>query len=107
MVLFQPHRFSRTRDLFDRFLISFNDADVLAVAPVYSAGEDALEGFSGEDLVKGIKEHGHHDVISLSDKSEAVSSLKSLLREGDLFLTLGAGDIYREGERLLAELRST
>lgn len=101
IVVFQPHRYTRTQALMDRFVISFNDADFLMVTPIYPAGEQPIEGISAESLVKGIKEHGHKEVLFCPDLEEVVPVLEKLINPGDLVLTLGAGDIYREGERFL------
>lgn len=105
VVAFQPHRYTRTRALFDRFVISFNDADILIVAPIFSAGEDAIEGMSSELLASKIKEHGHKEVISCPRERDVLASLLDIVRPGDLVMTLGAGDIYKQGERLLDELK--
>jgi UDP-N-acetylmuramate--alanine ligase len=101
IVVFQPHRYTRTEALFDRFVISFNEADVLIVTPIFSAGETVIDGVTAEWLSRGIKEHGHKDVIFSPTQEDALSSLLSLLRPGDLVITLGAGDIHRLGARLL------
>ncbi len=104
IVVFQPHRYTRTEALFDRFVISFNQADVLIVTPIFSAGETAIDGVTGEWLSRGIKEHGHKDVIFSPTQEDALSTLLSILRPGDLVITLGAGDIHRLGARLLDKL---
>ena len=104
IVVFQPHRYTRTEALFDRFVISFNEADVLIVTPIFSAGETAIDGVTGEWLSRGIKEHGHKDVIFSPTQEDALSTLLSILRPGDLVITLGAGDIHRLGPRLLDKL---
>jgi len=104
IVVFQPHRYTRTDALFDRFVISFNEADVLIVTPIFSAGETAIDGVTGEWLSRGIKEHGHKDVIFSPTQEDALSTLLSILRPGDLVITLGAGDIHRLGARLLDKL---
>ncbi len=104
IVVFQPHRYTRTEALFDRFVISFNEADVLIVTPIFSAGETAIDGVTGEWLSRGIKEHGHKDVIFSPTQEDALSTLLSILRPGDLVITLGAGDIHRLGARLLDKL---
>lgn len=104
IVVFQPHRYTRTEALFDRFVISFNEADVLIVIPIFSAGETAIDGVTAEWLSRGIKEHGHKDVIFSPTQEEALSTLLSILRPGDLVITLGAGDIHRLGARLLDKL---
>ncbi len=104
IVVFQPHRYTRTEALFDRFVISFNEADVLIVTPIFSAGETAIDGVTGEWLSRGIKEHGHKDVIFSPTQEDSLSTLLSILRPGDLVITLGAGDIHRLGVRLLDKL---
>lgn len=104
LVLFQPHRYSRTQGLFDRFSRAFNDAEVLMLLPIYPAGERPLEGVSAERLVTAIREHGHRDVRLCKDEEHALKEILSCIRAQDLVLTLGAGDVYRVGERVLAEL---
>jgi UDP-N-acetylmuramate--alanine ligase len=104
IVLFQPHRYTRTRDLYDRFVKSFYQADLLMVTPIYSAGEVPMEGVTGEWLVQGIREHGHKEVAYHGSQDEALDAVLSVVREGDLVMTLGAGDIYRAGERLMDRL---
>ncbi|MBU4426108.1 MAG: UDP-N-acetylmuramate--L-alanine ligase [Proteobacteria bacterium] len=104
IVVFQPHRYTRTEALFDRFVISFNEADVLIVTPIFSAGETAIDGVTAEWLSQGIKEHGHKDVIFSPTQEDALSTLLSILRPGDLVITLGAGDIHRLGTSLLDKL---
>jgi UDP-N-acetylmuramate--alanine ligase len=104
VVVFQPHRYTRTEALYDRFVISFNQADVLIVAPLYSAGERPIEGVDAEWLHRGIKEHGHREVILCQSHDEVLQVLLSLVKQGDLVMTLGAGDIYYVGEKLLDKL---
>ena len=104
MVLFQPHRYTRTKALYDRFIISFNQADHLIMAPIYSAGEPPIEGVNAQWLYRGIKEHGHKEVTLCRNRDEILQTLLALLKRGDLLITLGAGDIYRLGEELLKEL---
>ena len=104
IVVFQPHRYTRTEALFDRFVISFNQADVLIVTPIFSAGETAIDGVTAEWLSRGIKKHGHKGVILSPTQEDALSTLLSILRSGDLVITLGAGDIHRLGPRLLDKL---
>jgi UDP-N-acetylmuramate--alanine ligase len=103
VVVFQPHRYTRTEALFERFVISFNQADVLVVTPIYSAGESPIKGITADGLAQSIKEHGHRDVVFCATEEEIVPTLKAIAESGDLVLTLGAGDIYQAGERFLAE----
>lgn len=104
VVLFQPHRYSRTKDLFDRFVIAFNEADVLLVAPIYAAGERPIPGVHSAWLVQGIKEHGHKDVHLCAEDEDPLEKAMGILRSGDVLITLGAGDIHRAGERILEKL---
>ena len=104
VVSFQPHRYSRTKALCDRFVISFNESDVLIVAPIFSAGENAIEGVNAEMLSRGIKEHGHKEVTFCESQEQVLPTLLSVVRPGDVVMTLGAGDIYRTGEKLLDAL---
>jgi UDP-N-acetylmuramate--alanine ligase len=107
IVAFQPHRYTRTESLFDRFVISFNEADILVVTSIFSAGESAIEGITAEWLSQGIKEHGHKEVLFCPQPEDMLSTLLSVVRPGDLVITLGAGNIYEVGERLLKELSAT
>ncbi len=104
VVVFQPHRYTRTKALFEQFTVSFNHADLLLLLPIYGASERPLEGVSAESLARAIKERGHKEVMSVGSKEEALEKLLGLVGEGDLVLTLGAGDVYGVGERLLQEL---
>ena len=105
VVIFQPHRYSRTKALFDRFAISFNHADALIVAPIYPAGEAPIEGVNAEWLYRAIKEHGHRNVILGENRNEIVKLLSDFMRPEDLVMTLGAGDIYQVGDELLKMLQ--
>ncbi len=101
VVLFQPHRYTRTRDLFDEFTHAFYRSDVLKVLPIYAASEKEIEGVDARYLAEGIREHGHKNVSFVGSFNEILSSLPKELTENDLVLTLGAGDIYTLGEELL------
>jgi UDP-N-acetylmuramate--alanine ligase len=106
IVIFQPHRYTRTKALFDRFVISFNEADILVVTSIYSAGEAAIDGVTSEWLTQGIKEHGHKEVIFCPLLEEILPALLPMIRPGDLIITLGAGDIYQVGDELLDKLQA-
>ncbi len=101
VVVFQPHRYSRTQALYERFVLSFNQADVLVVAPIYGAGERPLEGVDSAWLCRGIKEHGHREVILGGGPDQVLERLREVARPGDVVLTLGAGDVYKIGEAFL------
>ena len=95
VVAFQPHRYSRTRDLFDEFLSAFDDADVLLLTEIYAAGEDRSTGVTGEALYQALKRRGHLDVrLRRRRATSSPTTLLEIVRPGDLVLTLGAGDIY-------------
>jgi len=104
VTVFQPHRYSRTFALYDKFVLSFNNTDVLVVAPLYGAGETPMEGVDSEWLYEGIKQHGHREVHLGGDFEHIESFLLKTMREGDVVMTLGAGDIFRLGESLLRSL---
>jgi UDP-N-acetylmuramate--alanine ligase len=104
VVVFQPHRYSRVAALFDDFTRAFYEADSVLVLPIYSAGEAPIESIDGQSLCEEIREHGHKDVVFRDGHDAAVSHLKETLREGDVLLTLGAGDVWRVGEKVLKEL---
>jgi UDP-N-acetylmuramate--alanine ligase len=105
VVLFQPHRYTRTAHLRQDFLTAFNQADVLAVMDVYSAGEPVIPGVTGEDLAGGIAAHGHRRATYVgSDRARVLDHLCEVVRPGDLVLTLGAGDVSQVGPELLLRL---
>ncbi len=103
-VIFQPHRYSRTRDLFDEFLTAFEGADRLVLTEIYPAGEDPIAGISGEALYQAIKRRGHLEIEFVADRGEIASHLAGKLRAGDIALTLGAGDIYKVADALVVAL---
>jgi UDP-N-acetylmuramate--alanine ligase len=93
VVAFQPHRYTRTRDLFDGFSRAFNKADVVIVTDIYAAGEPPIAGVNAGRLAQSIREHGHHDVTYVPDKRAVVDELERRLQPGDVVIALGAGDI--------------
>ncbi|MCJ7493968.1 MAG: Mur ligase family protein, partial [Deltaproteobacteria bacterium] len=106
VVVFQPHRYSRTRDLFKEFLTAFNQADVLFLTGIYPAGEDPIPGVDVQGLYEGIKGHGHKDVTLVLDKSAILDRLLPRLKPGDMVFTLGAGDVWKTGEALIKKLKT-
>ncbi len=104
VVAFQPHRYTRTKLLFDEFTRAFNKADVLVVTDVYAAGEKPIEGATGEALAAAIRAHGHRAVSYVPDKKAVARALHALLEPGDLVIALGAGDINASARELLAML---
>src|SRR6267154_3524758 len=105
VALFQPHRYSRTADLMDEFASAFNNADVLLVTDIYAASETPIDGISGEALTGRIKSYGHKNAEFVGAVEGAAAVLRETVREGDLVITLGAGSVHRQGDRLLALLR--
>jgi len=104
---FQPHRYTRTRDVWEEFITAFNDADVLIVSAIYAAGEDKIPGVEAAPLVEAICAHGHHNARFVADLDEVLDTLAGELRPGDLVLTLGAGSISTLGTRLIERLEET
>jgi len=105
VALFQPHRYSRTKDQMDDFARSFNNADVLLVTDIYAASEDPIENVTAERLVEAVKLYGHKDARHVGPLEDAAKILADEVRAGDVVITLGAGNVYRAGERLLELLR--
>ncbi|HET9451414.1 MAG TPA: UDP-N-acetylmuramate--L-alanine ligase [Aggregicoccus sp.] len=104
VVAFQPHRYTRTRDLLGEFATAFNDADLLFVSGVYAAGEEPIPGATGESLAEAVRSHGHRDVTYVEKRGDLAQALLPRLQEGDLVITLGAGDITHVGPELLGLL---
>jgi UDP-N-acetylmuramate--alanine ligase len=104
VVAFQPHRYTRTKLLFDEFTRAFNRADVVIVTEVYPGGEKPIEGATGEALAQGIRVHGHHAVTFVRDKKHVAQALYDVVEPGDIVIALGAGDINASGRELLAML---
>jgi UDP-N-acetylmuramate--alanine ligase len=104
VVVFQPHRYSRTQALFDEFSRAFYQSDALVVMPIYAASEKKIEGVSAKKLCEKIKAHGHKEVMYADGLKAVLSYLKNNLQPGDVLLTLGAGDVWKVGEEVLKKL---
>ncbi len=104
VAVFQPHRYTRTQDLFDRFAVAFYDASVLVVTDIYPAGEPAIPGVTAGALVESLRAHGHRNVLHVPRLEDATEAVARLARPGDLVVTLGAGSIGQLGPRILARL---
>lgn len=106
IAIVQPHRYTRLRDLFDDFSTCFNDADVVAVSDVYSAGEQPIEGVSALTLVESLAKHGHRDARKLASLDELPAFVRGEARAGDLVVCLGAGDITAHANALPEKLKA-
>ena len=101
LVVFQPHRYTRTQALFDEFTRSFYQSDILIILPIYAASETPIPGVDSQSLCQGIMDHGHKDVSFAPDFTQALSMITHKVKKDDMVLTLGAGDIYTLGEKLV------
>jgi UDP-N-acetylmuramate--alanine ligase len=104
VVLFQPHRYSRSRDCAEEFAHAFDQADLLFVTEIYAAGEQPIPGVSGAKLAESVRAAGHQGVTFVTQKEALPDHVLPQLKPGDLVITLGAGDIWKAGTGLLARL---
>ena len=104
VVVFQPHRYSRTQELMDDFVVAFNNADVLFVLDIYAASEQPIEGITAEVLAENIKMFGHKNVTYVGDIDTAVGKVLPQLNSGDLVITLGAGSVTRLSDDIFEAL---
>ena len=103
----QPHRYSRLHSLFDDFCSCFNDADVVAIAEVFSAGEDPIEGVSRDDLVAGLVRHGHRNAHAIVSEDDLERLIREQTKSGDIVVCLGAGTISAWANGLSARLQTS
>ena len=104
IVVFQPHRYSRTQALLNQFATAFYNADKLIVTEIYPAGEEKIEGINGKLLFEKIKEFGHKDVTFIDNFNEIEKHLKKIVNENSIVITLGAGNVWQIGEKLLKKI---
>jgi UDP-N-acetylmuramate--alanine ligase len=104
-VLFQPHRYTRTFHLMDEFGRAFHQADSLFVMDVYAASEKPIPGATAEALVERIRQFGHRSVEHVGTIDRGVEALLRAAQDGDVVVTLGAGNVWQAGEKVLARLR--
>ena len=104
-VIFQPHRYTRTRDLIDDFATAFGDADSLFILDIYAASEKAIDGISGEALAQTIRGKGGRNAQYASSFADAVSAVAAVAEDGDMILTLGAGSVSQLGPVILEKLK--
>ncbi len=104
IAVMQPHRYTRLHDLFDDFCSCFNDADTVIIAPVYTAGEDPIEGATHTALVDGLMARGHRDARALMEPEDLPGMIASIAKPGDVVLCLGAGTITQWANALPEQL---
>ena len=107
IAVMQPHRYTRLEALMDDFQNAFNDADVVFATPVYSAGEEPVEGVDSAALVEGLRARGHRMVRAVSDLDDLCTALRDLAAEGDMIICMGAGDITKWAAALPQSLGET
>ncbi|HTS07363.1 MAG TPA: cyanophycin synthetase, partial [Candidatus Eisenbacteria bacterium] len=105
-VIFQPHRFTRTRDLMEEFTTAFTDADSLFLLDIYAASEKPIEGITAEILAKRIQEKSGKPAQYLGSVGDAVNAVSEVAQEGDMILTLGAGSVSQLGPSVLEKLNA-
>ncbi|MDH5525925.1 MAG: UDP-N-acetylmuramate--L-alanine ligase [Nitrospirota bacterium] len=101
LVVFQPHRYTRTRDQAEGFARAFHSADRLLLMDIYAAGEAPIEGISSQALLESVRACGHRDVHLTPTHDDVLEHLRTELGEGDVVLTLGAGDVWKVGTEYL------
>lgn len=106
VAVFQPHLFSRTKDFYAEFGRSFLNSDVFICTDVYPAREKPIEGINGELISNMAKQFGHKNVFYESDKTKIPELLRKIYRKGDIIITLGAGDIWKFGEKFVESLKA-
>lgn len=104
LVLFQPHRFTRTQHLWDEFSRAFNQADILVLTDIYAASEVPIPGVTSEALAAAIREAGHKNVHYFRSMQEGIEFLLRTAKPGDAILTIGAGNVSRAGSELMVLL---
>ncbi|MFA7465180.1 MAG: UDP-N-acetylmuramate--L-alanine ligase [Syntrophales bacterium] len=102
IVVFQPHRYTRTKALYEEFLGAFPDADVLIITDIYAASEPEIKGVHGSRLCSGIVEAGHPNAVYISGFDDIVNYLSDVARPGDVIITQGAGSVWKVGMSFLA-----
>lgn len=105
ITVFQPHRYTRTNLLRDEFGTAFLDSDVVIIDDIYSAGEQPIEGVNSRLIIEAMEKNGQENVIHLGSRDKIVDYLEDFVRPGDLILTMGAGNIWTAGVRLVERLK--
>ena len=107
VAIFQPHLFSRTRDFYQEFGRSFYHSDILLVTPIYPAREVPIEGVTGKLISDAALQYGHKHVIYIDNNDDILPKINEIVKSGDIVITMGAGSIYRYGEKFLKEYEKT
>ncbi len=107
MVVFQPHRYTRTAALMEDFARCFGDCDRLFVVDVYSAGEDPIEGVNAEELTRRVRAAGHPAVQYMASIEDGIAAAAAAAQAGDVVITLGAGNISQAGPKLIEKLAAS
>jgi len=106
VAVFQPHLYTRTRDFYLEFGRSFLNSDVFVCTDIYPAREESIEGVTGELIAEAAKKIGHKNVVYVKDKNDVPKVLKSIMQKDDIIVTMGAGDIWKFGEKFIQQLES-
>jgi UDP-N-acetylmuramate--alanine ligase len=106
IAIFQPHRYSRLRDLFDEFCSCFNNADTVLLLDVYAAGENTIKNFDSRSLEKGLAKYGHKNVLYIKDQNLLAKKLLNIINPDDLIICLGAGSITKIANNLEEKLKN-
>jgi len=107
IAIFQPHRYSRLKDLFDEFCQCFNNADYVFITNVYAAGESEIENFNKETLAAGISDFGHNNVSTINNENEICDKIHSVAKPNDVVIFLGAGSITKWSETIVHQLNNS
>lgn len=105
VAVFQPHLYSRTRDFYQEFGRSFLNSDIFICTDIYPAREEPIEGVTGELISNTTKKFGHKDVFYIQDKNQLPDFLMKIKKDGDIIVTMGAGDIWKYGEKFIEKLK--
>jgi UDP-N-acetylmuramate--alanine ligase len=105
IVVFQPHRYSRTQRLLPEFASAFDLADQVIITEIYPAGEAPIAGVSGRQIADGVADRNRPKVLYVERKEEIPDRVVELARPGDLVITMGAGDIWKAGEQIINRLQ--
>jgi UDP-N-acetylmuramate--alanine ligase len=93
IAVIQPHRYTRLQSLFNEFSACLDDADIVVVTPVYSAGEAPIPGIDRDEVASGLRRHGHPHVLTVDDEQALIETIASIAKRGDVVIGLGAGTI--------------